>query len=41
MFLERRTSVKMDLSVFNIRASVKVTEFSWSNWSMVQKIFWF
>ena len=27
MFLVRRTSIKMDLSVFNIRVNVKVTGF--------------
>ena len=27
MFLERRTSVKTDLSVFNIRINIKVTGF--------------
>ena len=35
MFLGRPTSVKMDLSVFNIRVNVKVIEFPLSNWSMV------
>ena len=35
MFLERRTSVKMDHSVFNIRVNIKVTGFLLSNWSMV------
>ena len=35
MFLERRTSVKMDLSVFNIKVNVKVIEFPVSNWSIV------
>ena len=28
MFVERRTSVKMDLSVFHVRVSVKVIESS-------------
>ena len=31
MFLVRRTSIKMDLSVFNIRVNVKVTGFPWSH----------
>ena len=35
MFVERRTSVKMDFSVFNIRVNVKGIEFPLSNWSMV------
>ena len=35
MFLERRTSVKIDLGVFNIRVNVKVIEFPLSNWSMI------
>ena len=35
MFLERRTSVKMDLSAFNIKVNVKVIEFPLSNWSIV------
>ena len=35
MFLERSTSVKMDLSLFNKRVNVKVIEFPLSNWSMV------
>ena len=35
MFLEHCTSVKMDLSVFNIRVNVRVIEFPLSNWSMV------
>ena len=35
MFLERRTSVKMVHSVFNIRVNIKVTGFPLSNWSMV------
>ena len=35
MFLERRTSVKMDFSVFNIKVNVKVIEFPLSNWSIV------
>ena len=35
MFLGRRTSVKMDHSVFNIRVNIKVTGFPVSNWSMV------
>ena len=35
MFLEHRTSVKMDLSVFNIRVNVKVTRFNLSNMSMI------
>ena len=34
MFLERRTCVKMDHSVFSIRVNIKVTEFPLSNWSM-------
>ena len=33
MFLERRTGVKMDLSLYNIRVNVKVTEFPLSNHS--------
>ena len=33
MFLERRTGVKMDLSLCNIRVNVKVTEFPLSNHS--------
>ena len=35
MFLERRTNVKMDYSVFNIRVNVKVAGFPLSNWSMI------
>ena len=35
MFLERRASVKMDHSVFNIRVNIKATGFRLSNWSMV------
>ena len=35
MFLERRGSVKMDHSAFNIRVNIKATGFSLSNWSMV------
>ena len=34
MFLERRTSVKMDHSVFNMRINIKVTGFPLSTWSM-------
>ena len=35
MFLELRTSVKIDHSVFNIKSNIKVTAFPLSNWSMV------
>ena len=35
MFLERRASVKWNLSVFNVRFKAKVTGFPLSNWSMV------
>ena len=31
MFLERRTGVEIDLSLFNVRVNVKVTEFPLSN----------
>ena len=39
MFLERRASIKMDLSVFNIRVNVKGTWFPLSIWSMILKGF--
>ena len=34
MFLERGSSIKIALSVFNIRVNVNVIEFPLSNWSM-------
>ena len=41
MFLERRTSVKMDLSAFNIRVNVKVIEFPLRIGAWFKKALWF
>ena len=35
MFLESRTSVKIDPNMFNLRVNVKVTGFPLINWSMI------